>query len=136
MSAGHDFEIEKEKRARENSTSPARRQNSAKIANDASRNSAEQKISAFRYGHTTGRVALLVKFVQVYFHPLEAFRRITQELDTPTAKRGAVSCLSLAREDVERQVTPLIPSPLTIYLLTITKSENTIVKAFCHHPCG
>ena len=70
----------------------------------------------FRYGHTTGRVALLVKFVQVYFHPLESFRRITQELDTPTAKRGAVSCLSLAREDVERQ--------------------GKRIQAFCHHRWG
>ena len=102
--------MEKEKRARDNSSSPGRRQNAAKTANDASRSSAEQKIAAFRYGRTNGRVALLVKFVQVYFHPLESFRRITQELDTPTVKRGAVSCLSLAREDVERQVLP--PSPL------------------------
>jgi len=98
--------------------SPKKTQNAAKAANEASKNTAETKIAAFRFGRLDGRPALLAHFVFTYFHPLPEYRKIVQELDTPTKQRGAVSCLALAQEDVDRQGRriqargPLVPSLL------------------------
>ena len=98
--------------------SPKKTKNAAKASNEASRGAAEAKIAAFRFGRLDGRPALLAYFVFTYFHPLPEYCKIVQELETPTKQRGTVSCLGLAREDVDRQgrriqarrVTPLVLS--------------------------
>ena len=77
--------------------------NNTRAINAANRTEAEAAIMSYRYGRLYGRPALLVKFIFQYFFHAPVFKKILEELDTPTAKKPPCTCQSLSLLELRRQ---------------------------------